>query len=137
MARPERPRVPSRELQTLKAEFFRALAHPVRIRLLEVLAAGGEHNVQALQQRLGIGQPVVSQQLARLRTAGVVTARKSGTSVAYALADPLVGDLLQVAREFLNRQLTGAQSLLQELRRDRAADRTRRREIGPVRPSSA
>src|SRR6185436_18192543 len=48
---------PSLELQTLKAEFFRALAHPVRIRLLEALVAGGEQNVQTLQQRLGIDQP--------------------------------------------------------------------------------
>ena len=52
---------PSLELQTLKAEFFRALAHPVRIRLLEALAEGGEQNVQTLQQRLSIEQPIVSQ----------------------------------------------------------------------------
>jgi ArsR family transcriptional regulator len=118
--------VPSPELQTLKAEFFRALAHPVRIRLLETLAASGEHNVQSLQQRLGIDQPIVSQQLARLRAAGIVSARKSGTTVAYALADPRIADLLRVAKDILNGRLTGTQSLLRELRRDRAADRSRR-----------
>jgi ArsR family transcriptional regulator len=117
---------PSRELQTLKAEFFRALGHPVRIRLLEVLASAGEQTVQALQQQLAIDQPIVSQQLARLRASGVVIARKSGTSVSYALADPRLADLLQVAKEILNQRLEGAQTLLRELRRDQAADRGRR-----------
>jgi ArsR family transcriptional regulator len=110
---------PSRELQTLKAEFFRALAHPVRIRLLEVLASSGAQNVQALQQKLSIGQPIVSQQLGRLRTSGIVTAHKAATTVTYALADPMIADLLRVAKEILNRQLVGAQTLLRELRRDR------------------
>jgi len=110
--------MPSRELQTLKAEFFQALAHPTRIRILEVLAATGEQNVQALQQRLGIDQPIVSQQLARLRASGIVVARKEGTAVAYALADPQLADLLKLAKDILNRRLTGAQALLRELRRD-------------------
>jgi DNA-binding transcriptional ArsR family regulator len=112
---------PSRELQTLKAEFFRALSHPVRIRLLEVLASNGEQNVHALQQRLKIGQPIVSQQLARLRTSGIVVARKTGTTVVYALADPMLAQLLTVARTILNRRLVGAQALLRELRRDHLA----------------
>jgi DNA-binding transcriptional ArsR family regulator len=116
---------PSRELQTLKAEFFRALAHPVRIRLLEVLSSAGEQNVQALQQRLDVDQPTVSQQLAKLRASGVVVSRKEGTTVAYALADPMIADLLAVAKDILNRQLSGAQALLRELRRDRAHDRRR------------
>ena len=110
---------PSRELQTLKAEFFRALAHPVRIRLLEVLSSAGEQNVQSLQARLGIDQPIVSQQLAKLRAHGIVTARKEGTTVTYALVDPMLADLLQIAKDILNRRLTGTQSLLRELRRDR------------------
>jgi ArsR family transcriptional regulator len=112
--------LPSLELQTLKAEFFRALAHPVRIRLLEALAAGGEQSVQTLQQRLGIDQPIVSQQLAKLRSNGIVVARKEGTSVSYALADEMLADLLKVARDVLNRRLVGTQSLLRELRRHRA-----------------
>jgi len=110
---------PSRELQTLKAEFFRAMAHPVRIHILEVLSAAGEHSVQALQQRLGIDQPIVSQQLAKLRSSGIVFGRKEGTTVVYALADPALVDLLRVAKEILNRRLTGSHALLKELRRDR------------------
>ena len=117
---------PSRELQTLKAEFFQALAHPIRIRILEVLSAVGEQNVQSLQQRLGIDQPIVSQQLARLRATGIVVTRKEGTTVGYALADPMLADLLAVAKEILNRRLVGAQALLRELRRD-SESRARRR----------
>ena len=113
-------REPSRGLQTLKAEFFRALAHPIRIRLLEVLSAAGEQNVQALHQRLGIDQPIVSQQLARLRASGIVVTHKTGTTVTYALADPMLGELLKLAKLILNRQLAGSHALLQELRRDRA-----------------
>jgi DNA-binding transcriptional ArsR family regulator len=113
-------KTPSRQLQTLKAEFFRALAHPIRIRLLEVLVSTPECSVQDLQRILGIEQPIVSQQLARLRSSGIVVARKSGAATRYAVTDPLLKDLLQTAREILNRRLVGVQSLLRELERDRA-----------------
>ena len=106
---------PSAGLQTLKAEFFGALAHPVRIRLLEVLVADGETSVQDLQRRLGIDQPIVSQQLAKLRAGGIVVSRKQGSSTLYAAADPMIGDLLRVAKQILNRHLTGVSSLRREL----------------------
>lgn len=107
---------PSRELQTLKAEFFRAMAHPARIRVLEVLSEQGEQSVQALQERMAAEQPIVSQQLAKLRAHGVVTSRKAGTTVIYALADPRIADLLKIAKDILNRRLSGHTSLLNELR---------------------
>jgi ArsR family transcriptional regulator, arsenate/arsenite/antimonite-responsive transcriptional repressor len=109
--------VPSHELQTLKAEFFRALAHPARIRLLEVLSERGEQSVQNLQGHLDLDQPIVSQQLAKLRASGIVTARKEGTSVQYALANPRIAEILSVARAILSHRLTGHRTLLQELRR--------------------
>jgi DNA-binding transcriptional ArsR family regulator len=105
-------------LQSFKAEFFRALAHPVRIRILEVLA-GGERTVHELQQSLGLEQPVVSQHLAVLRGKNIVTTRKEGTSVNYALGDPLITDLLGTAREIFNHQLVGTRSLLKELQKER------------------
>jgi ArsR family transcriptional regulator len=82
-----------------------------------MLSAGGEQSVQALQARLDLEQPVVSQQLARLRASGVVVSRKEGTSVQYALADPRIADLLSVAKAILNRRLTNHRTLLHELRR--------------------
>ena len=108
---------PSKELQTLKAEFFRAMAHPARIRILEVLSQHREQSVQALQFRLALDQPIVSQQLAKLRAHGIVTSRKQGTTVLYALADPRVAELLKVAKDILNRRLAGTKTLLHELRR--------------------
>jgi DNA-binding transcriptional ArsR family regulator len=112
-------RTPSPQLQTLKAEFFRALAHPIRIRLLEVLVSGQERSVQELQRILGIDQPIVSQQLAVLRHQGIVLARKEGLSVRYALRDPLVGALLDVARRIFDNRLGTSQGLLRALRRER------------------
>src|SRR5581483_974947 len=117
---------PSPQLQTLKAEFFRALAHPIRIRLLEVMVDGEDRSVQELQRTLGIDQPIVSQQLARLRASGIVVARRRGAATRYAVTDPLLKDLLHVARQILNRRLVGVQSLLRELGRD-ASGRTRGR----------
>lgn len=106
------------DLQAFKAGFFRALAHPVRIRILEALASG-ERSVHDLQRALGLEQPVVSQQLAVLRGKNIVAARKVGTTVRYALVDPLVTELLRVAREIFNHQLAGTRSLLRELQKER------------------
>ena len=106
--------VVSTELQALKAQFFKALAHPIRIRLLEVLVAG-EARVQDLQRALNVDQPIVSQQLARLRATGIVIARREGTTTFYAVADPMLGELLLVAKQILNRHLVGVQSLLRAL----------------------
>ena len=106
-------------LQAFKAEFFKALAHPVRIRILEILVAG-DRSVQELQESLDLDQPTVSQQLAILRSKNVVVATKVGTSVRYALRDQLVGELLDVARRVFNNQLVGSQSMLRELKRERS-----------------
>ncbi len=105
------------ELQAFKAAFFRALAHPVRIRILEVLVKG-EKSVQELQVALDVDQPVVSQQLAVLRSTNIVTARKEGVSVRYTLRDPLVAELLTTARRIFNNHLVGSQDLLRRLQRE-------------------
>jgi DNA-binding transcriptional ArsR family regulator len=104
-------------LQEFKAGFFRALAHPTRIRILETLGSG-ERSVQELQQALDLDQPIVSQQLAILRGKNVVTSRKVGTTVRYALSDPLITKLLSVAREIFNNHLVDTQSMLKALRRE-------------------
>lgn len=106
------------ELQAFKAAFFRALAHPVRIRILELLVTG-EKSVQELQAALGVDQPVVSQQLAVLRTNSIVAGRKEGASVRYGVRDPLIADLLKTARRIFNNHLVGTQDLLRQLQRER------------------
>ena len=105
------------ELQTFKAQFFRALAHPTRIRMLEILVRGGR-TVQELQEALALDQPIVSQQLAVLRNQGIVSTQKEGLSVRYTLRDPLVGELLDLARRIFNNHLAGTRGLLRELRRE-------------------
>ena len=104
-------------LQAFKADFFRALAHPIRIRIVEVLRTG-ERSVQELQQALDLEQPIVSQQLAILRDKNIVTPHKLGTTVRYALSDPLITKLLSVAREIFNNHLVDAQTMLRELQRE-------------------
>jgi DNA-binding transcriptional ArsR family regulator len=111
-------RMTRHSLRAFKADFFRALAHPVRIGILETLGSG-ERTVQELQQVLDLGQPIVSQQLAILRAKNIVTARKLGTAVHYALGDPLVTKLLGVAREIFNNHLVDSQTMLRELQRER------------------
>lgn len=107
----------SPSLQAFKADFFRALAHPIRIQILEVLGTG-ERSVQELQQVLGLEQPIVSQQLAVLRGKNVVTPRKLGSTVRYALSDPLITKLLSVARTIFNNHFVDSQTMLRELRRE-------------------
>ena len=104
------------DLQVFKAEFFRALAHPIRIRILEYLG-DGERSVQELQRLLDLDQPIVSQQLAVLRGRGIVAARKVGTTVRYVVRDPLVNELLATARQIFNHHLVGTRDMLKELRK--------------------
>lgn len=112
-----RDTVTAGELQAFKAQFFRALAHPTRIRILEILV-NGDRSVQQLQEELALDQPLVSQQLAVLRHQGIVAAQKEGLSVRYALRDPLVGALLDVARRIFDNRLGTSQGLLRALRRE-------------------
>ena len=105
-------------LQAFKAEFFKALAHPLRIRILELLI-GGERSVLELQRALDAEQPIVSQQLAVLRAKRIVRARKEGTTVRYAVGDPEIRALLEAARRIFNNQLIGSRSMLRELARER------------------
>jgi ArsR family transcriptional regulator len=105
------------ELQAFKAQFFRALAHPTRIRMLEILVRGGR-TVHELQEALTLDQPIVSQQLAVLRHQRIVAAQKEGSSVRYTVRDPLVGELLDVARRIFNNHLAGTRGLLRELQRE-------------------
>jgi DNA-binding transcriptional ArsR family regulator len=109
---------PIGELQTFKARFFKALAHPIRIRLIELLVER-DRTVQELHTALELDQSSVSQHLGVLRAHHVVTARKEGVAVRYALRDPLVGDLLAVARRIFSNQLVGTQDMLRELQRER------------------
>jgi DNA-binding transcriptional ArsR family regulator len=108
---------PTRQLHVFKAEFFKALAHPVRIRILEILVRG-VRSVQELQEALAMEQPIVSQQLAVLRAKNIVEARRDGSLVRYTVRDPSIRELLDVARRIFDNHLIGTQTMLQQLRRE-------------------
>ena len=99
----------------VKAELFKALGHPARVRVLEVLSEG-EHSVSDLQPLVGIESSHLSQQLGILRRAGLVGTRKDGASVIYSLADPALAELLAVAKRLLISSLDRTEGLLADLR---------------------
>ncbi|MGV9299327.1 MULTISPECIES: ArsR/SmtB family transcription factor [Amycolatopsis] len=105
----------SKPLYQLKAEFFKTLGHPARIRVLELLSQR-EHAVAEMLPEVGIEPANLSQQLAVLRRMGLVTTRKEGSSVYYSLISPQVAELMAVAREILTGVLSGQVELLDDLR---------------------
>ena len=105
-------------LYQAKAEFFRMLGHPVRIRVLELLQAGPTP-VRELLAELDVEPSSLSQQLAVLRRSGLVTATREGSTVVYALAGADVAELLRTARRILTELLADQGMLLEELRATR------------------
>lgn len=110
----------ARPLNEIKADLFRALAHPARVRALELLVEG-EHSVGELQPLVGIESSHLSQQLGVLRRAGLVVTRKEGSSVIYSIRDPQLVELLAAAKRLLISSLSQAQELLEGLRAQSAA----------------
>ncbi|MFE7607023.1 ArsR/SmtB family transcription factor [Streptomyces celluloflavus] len=105
----------SAPLYQLKAEFFKTLGHPVRIRVLELLSER-EHAVSEMLTQVDVESAHLSQQLAVLRRANLVVTRKAGSAVYYSLTSPHVAELLKVARTILTGVLTGQAELLADLR---------------------
>src|SRR3954465_12990497 len=102
-------------LYQAKAELFRTLGHPVRIRVLELLA-GGPRPVRDLLALIEVEPSNLSQQLAVLRRAGLVTSSREGALVVYALSTPDVAELLAAGRRILGCLLTDRDGLLAQLR---------------------
>ncbi len=101
-------------LYQLKAEFFKTLGHPVRIRVLELLSER-EHAVSEMLAETDVEAAHLSQQLAVLRRSNLVVARREGSTVHYSLTSPQVADLLAVARSILSGVLAGQAELLADL----------------------
>ncbi len=102
------------ELAHFKAEFFKALGHPLRIRILDALR-DGEVAVTELSERLEVEQSTLSQQLAVLRKSNIVVGRKEGLNVYYSVADRMLFKLLDVARQIFNNHLVDIKDLLSQL----------------------
>lgn len=101
-------------LYQLKAEFFKTLGHPARIRVLELLVQRA-HSVGELQAEVGLEGSHLSQQLAVLRRAGIVAAHKRGNQVIYSMASSDMAELLAVARTVLTGLLNEQVSMLKDL----------------------
>lgn len=104
----------TRPIHQLKAEFFKTLGHPARIRILEVLREG-ERAVNELIPEVGLEPSHLSQQLAVLRRANLIRSRKAGPSVIYAVSEPRIFELLELAKAILASSLTETRELLEEL----------------------
>jgi DNA-binding transcriptional ArsR family regulator len=113
----------SRPLYQLKAEFFKTLGHPARIRILEVLREG-EHTVGEMVPRVGIEASHLSHQLAVLRRNNIVQTRKLGATVLYTVVDPRMFQLLEVTKQILTGSLLATQELLADLELLRFEDET-------------
>jgi ArsR family transcriptional regulator len=107
--------VDSEPLYKLKAEFFKTLGHPARIRVLELLAEQ-ERSVGELLPEVSLESSNLSQQLAVLRRAGVVVTRKDGNTVIYSIASADIAELLAVARKVLTGLLSDRVAVLEDLR---------------------
>lgn len=90
-----------RPLYEVKANLFKGLAHPVRVRVLEVLSATEDVSVTTLLADTGLEASHLSQHLAVLRRHNLVVAERRASQVFYRLAYPQVADLLRVSRSLL------------------------------------
>ena len=113
-AEPSAVHVRADPVYVVKAQLFRVLGHPVRIRMLELLS-DGERAVGDLQAELNLDSSGTSQHLAALRQQGVLESRRTGTSVYYCIRDPRVTKLLAVAKQILTSALSDSHALLSDL----------------------
>lgn len=114
MAATETSTRPAQPIHRIKAEFFRTLGHPARVRALELLK-DGEMTVGDLQASLGVDSSGASQHLSAMRRQGILEARKEGTSVFYKVRDPRIFQMLESARQVIGSHLEEANALLEEL----------------------
>lgn len=86
---------PSQKAYELPAKYFRALADPMRLTILELLM-DGEKSVEEIRSAIGCKQPRLSNQLACLRWCDFVTTRRDGNHIYYAIAEPSIRDMLRL-----------------------------------------
>ena len=120
------------QLSDFKADFFKALAHPLRISILDALREG-ELTVNEISQRFDVEPANASQQLAVLRNRNIVVTRKDGANVYYFVSDKGIFKLLDAAKEIFNNHLDGVRSMLEEIQGTQPPKTTRRQPSQRVR----
>ena len=98
-------------LRTYKANIFRALSHPTRIAILEVLR-DHELSARTIQEKLGLEQANLSQHLAILRSHQIVVNRKDGNQVFYSIRYPVLVQVLDIMRQYIQGSLADAVQML-------------------------
>ena len=106
---------PKASVDAMNAEFLRALGHPVRVRVLELLRSHEEMSVRELQAALQIESGGASQHLSAMRRQGLLATRRQGTSVFYRVRDPRTFRMLEIARDILTSHVQYTQTLLNDL----------------------
>jgi DNA-binding transcriptional ArsR family regulator len=104
-------------LRTFKASIFRALSHPTRIAILEVLRHR-ELSARTIQEKLGVEQANLSQHLAILRSHRIVSNRKDGNQVFYSIRNPMLVEVLDIMRRYFHANLKDAIQMLKEVERE-------------------
>jgi DNA-binding transcriptional ArsR family regulator len=115
------------QLSDFKADFFKALAHPLRISILDALREG-ELTVNEISQHFNVEPANASQQLAVLRNRNIVVTRKDGANVYYSVSDKSIFKLLDAAKEIFNNHLVGVRSMLEEIHGSQPS-KARRRQL--------
>jgi DNA-binding transcriptional ArsR family regulator len=105
----------------VKADLYRVLAHPMRLRVLELLQAE-ERSARDLQALLELDSGAVSQHLSALRRQGLVESRREGTTAIYSLTDERVAQLLELGRQIISTRLTAQHAVLEELAAERSVE---------------
>ena len=113
------------QLSDFKADFFKALAHPLRISILDALREG-ELTVNEISQHFNVEPANASQQLAVLRNRNIVVTRKDGANVYYSVSDKSIFKLLDAAKEIFNNYLVGVRSMLEEIHESQPSTARRR-----------
>ena len=106
-------------LQQAKADLFKTMGNPIRIRVLELLCER-ERGVGEMLAELAVGASTLSQQLSVLRSAGLVQARREGSTVTYSVTTPRIADLLAVGRELHSDLLALQVEMLSDLKAEHA-----------------
>ncbi|MDF0530434.1 metalloregulator ArsR/SmtB family transcription factor [Tsukamurella sp. 8F] len=104
----------------MKADFFRTLGHPARIRILELLS-DGDRSVADMLPEVGVGATNMSQHLAVLRRAGLVISWREASNVRYSLTSPRVAELLACAKSILTGVVAGQAEILEFAATDHGA----------------
>ncbi len=107
--------MPISQLRRFKADFFKAMAHPLRISILDSLR-NGEKTVAEISEEFQVEPANASQQLAVLRNKNIIVARKAGANVYYSVSDPAIFKLLDIARDIFNNHLIGVRTMLEEMK---------------------